>query len=200
MLALCWHPSRPDTIGLTLSSGEVCLCQSTSDKLWSGKGVILTTVYTHSLEPWMIAFAAPQGSQTDVLSGGDDQILQRSSVSDDGDENAGVTLWEDRRIHQAGVTAILPLTPDLIVTGSYDDHIRLISAPAAGGRRQALAEENLGGGVWRLKLLEDEAQVAASSSESETTASALSDANRYVVQNQYSFRPPPFYFVLTAVL
>ena len=61
-------------------------------------------------------------------------------------------LWKDRRLHQAGVTAILPLNPDLAVTGSYDDHIRLVSL-ASDSIRRVLVEHNLGGGVWRLKVL-----------------------------------------------
>ena len=169
VLSLCWHPLRPDIIGLTLSNGEVCLCQSSAGKLWSGDGISLTTVYQHSLETWMIAFGAPQDVQVDVLSGGDDQVLHRSAVNDEFDCSM---LWEDRRIHQAGVTAILPLSRDLILTGSYDDHLRLISAPVSG-RRQALAEENLGGGVWRLKLLKAEGAGG--------NAAASAEVNRYVV-------------------
>jgi diphthamide biosynthesis protein 7 len=56
--------------------------------------------------------------------------------------------------HEAGVTAILPLANDLLITGSYDDNIRLIAAPPVG-RRQVAAELNLGGGVWRLRMLDD---------------------------------------------
>lgn len=55
-----------------------------------------------------------------------------------------------RKFHNAGVTAILPLQPGLILTGSYDDHIRLIRIQP---RPSILTEFNLGGGVWRLKLL-----------------------------------------------
>lgn len=78
--------------------------------------------------------------------------------------------WQDRKTHQAGVTAILPLEqapsssgveesqqqqkPLLVLTGSYDDHIRLLALPTPTSfprRPKLLAELDLGGGVWRLK-------------------------------------------------
>lgn len=69
-----------------------------------------------------------------------------------------------KRTHTAGVTAILPLPLFLkdkgriVVTGSYDDHLRVFIIhdlhDAYGLRRVELAlEENLGGGVWRLDLV-----------------------------------------------
>lgn len=130
----------------------------------------MTELTTHSLEPWTLAFS-PDASR--VFSGGDDAVLQAlelssSSVSsgrdsgdhlqdddDDDKENDALSatlLWSDRKIHEAGVTSILPLANDLLVTGSYDDRIRLLSAPVLG-RRKVLAELDLGGGVWRLKVL-----------------------------------------------
>jgi len=51
------------------------------------------------------------------------------------------------------VTAILPLSESLVVTGSYDDHLRILQTNQ-GGRPQILAEQNLGGGVWRIKIIE----------------------------------------------
>ena len=53
-----------------------------------------------------------------------------------------------------------------MITGSYDDHIRLIHCPRAG-RRQVLAEENLDGGVFRIKLVEHTTRVNSSSGKSE---------------------------------
>lgn len=60
--------------------------------------------------------------------------------------------------HDAGVTAILPLLAqdggqELIATGSYDEHIRLFWFPPLG-RPKKLAESRLGGGVWRLNLVD----------------------------------------------
>jgi diphthamide biosynthesis protein 7 len=74
-----------------------------------------------------------------------------------GGEDAPPSIqWADKKTHGAGVTAILPLEnihqEDIAVTGSYDDHIRLIHAPLTG-KRTVLADLDLGGGVWRLKRL-----------------------------------------------
>ncbi|KAK1056085.1 hypothetical protein LTR12_014686 [Friedmanniomyces endolithicus] len=152
VLSLAWHPSRASVVGVTLSDGRVCLCCCESGAWAAESGVSVATVHEHSLEAWTLAFTT--GSDDDghmgVLSGGDDVVLQLSTS----DGSAGSTpRWQDRKIHQAGVTAILPLTDGLIVTGSYDDRIRLVSAPFTAGRRQVLAELDLGGGVWRLVSL-----------------------------------------------
>lgn len=75
--------------------------------------------------------------------------------------------FTDRRTHSAGVVAILPLMSQAlpfttqkilpILTGSYDDHIRLFAInpinPAT--KRTLLLEEKLGAGVWRLKLMNE---------------------------------------------
>lgn len=162
-----WHPSRADVIAVTLSDGAVSLCQSSIDNSLSRPWTPSSTVTaielaTHSLEPWTLAFS-PDDSL--LFSGGDDAVLQAlglSSVNKEldnrpgettDDENAAATpLWADRKSHEAGVTSILPLANDLLITGSYDDRIRLLSTPPVG-RRKVLAELDLGGGVWRLKML-----------------------------------------------
>jgi diphthamide biosynthesis protein 7 len=70
-------------------------------------------------------------------------------------------LWTDRKTHNAGVVAILPLPPlpnsstIPILTGSYDEHIRLflLETTSPTLKRNLVLDENLGGGVWRLKLM-----------------------------------------------
>ncbi|CAL5866234.1 uncharacterized protein PFLUO_LOCUS441 [Penicillium psychrofluorescens] len=64
---------------------------------------------------------------------------------------------DDRsRHHTAGVTAILPLPIPLaddapfLLTGSYDESLRVYHATRRG---EVLAEQGLGGGVWRLQML-----------------------------------------------
>ncbi|KAF4771902.1 hypothetical protein N7455_008120 [Penicillium solitum] len=78
---------------------------------------------------------------------------------EDPDEHVSPMLLEhdDRaRHHTAGVTAILPLDVPLVddapvlLTGSYDESLRVYHATRRG---EVLAEEGLGGGVWRLQLL-----------------------------------------------
>ena len=81
----------------------------------------------------------------------------RASLLDHGSSSAptATSRFVDRRIHLAGVTAILPLSESLLLTGSYDDHVRLLEIPSSSqrGRVTELASLNLEGGVWRLKLL-----------------------------------------------
>ncbi|KAF2718496.1 hypothetical protein K431DRAFT_287649 [Polychaeton citri CBS 116435] len=180
-LSLQWHPCLPGTMGVTLSDGRVCLVHSLykaghdggSDgtggrEPWSSTvGIEVTTITTHELEAWWLAFSLPPvltssdgDSQIRLFSGGDDARLTcsllSSTASASAEEDLGpVTIWQDRKIHQAGVTYILPLTADLVLTGSYDDHLRLLSVPTqmGVGKPKELAQEDLGGGVWRLKIL-----------------------------------------------
>ncbi|KAK3698775.1 hypothetical protein LTR37_016779 [Vermiconidia calcicola] len=172
VLSLAWHPKRADIIGITLSNGDVSLCTVTAAKSWSEDASIsVMRVHHHELEAWTLAFTGP--GSTSILSGGDDVALQHSLVNFDEHEGS-IVQWRDRKLHQAGVTAILPLTSDLVVTGSYDDHIRLIAC-SAGARRYVLAELNLGGGVWRLRIL------AASESLNMEGVGTLSASKRIVM-------------------
>lgn len=178
VLDLVWHPRRRDIIGVTLSDGRVCICQSNEGDPWNQAAVLgLQTIITHSLEAWTLAFSISSSSQADIISGGDDLLLQRATPGDSCDN---ALLWQDRKIHQAGVTAIIPLTTELIVTGSYDDHIRLISAPSQG-RRRVLADEDLGGGVWRLKSLGPQVADAEPPSEAAISTSPTADFTKYVL-------------------
>ncbi|KAF2705993.1 hypothetical protein K504DRAFT_484308 [Pleomassaria siparia CBS 279.74] len=166
--AFLWHPNGT-SIGMSLSNGEICLRPFTSDETHN---VPTSSIAKHDLEAWTLAFT-PDG--LGLYSGGDDSLLQFSELPrnhehyfhDEADVEYGEVRkmpWSDRRIHGAGVTAILPLIANnedsLVITGSYDDHIRLIHAPDVG-RRSVLAEMNLGGGVWRLKMLKAETAPAS---------------------------------------
>lgn len=192
----------------------------TAAGLWSQDAAVsLQDVHEHELEAWIMNFTP---ESLNVLSGGDDMVLQCSHVADDDDDdddgddeseaeeeeeqkenevedeqhvqktnkNKTTLLWQNRKLHHAGITAILPLSETLIITGSYDDHIRLLQLPKIPGdtRPKLLAELNLGGGVWRLKLLttgrasssssssqrdDDPADAAENKSSSDSTVSAL---------------------------
>lgn len=193
----------------------------TAAGLWSQDAAVsLQDVHEHELEAWMMNFTP---ESLNVLSGGDDMVLQCSHVADDDDDNDDDDeseaeeeeeqkgdevedeqhvqktnkyktnlLWQNRKLHHAGITAILPLSETLVITGSYDDHIRLLQLPKIPGdtRPKLLAELNLGGGVWRLKLLttgrasssssssfsqrdDDSADAAENKSSSDSTVSAL---------------------------
>lgn len=164
--AFQWHPTR-SSLGLTLSSGQVCL--GTVDLREDVGSSLSMDMTRHDLEAWTLTFL-PDGSG--IYSGGDDSALHfvEMPVNTEYYENFEAAPeygsirrmpWVDKKIHMAGVTAILPIESDerrsLVLTGSYDDHLRLIDVPVAG-RRTVLAEMNLGGGVWRLKRLDDQSR------------------------------------------
>lgn len=161
--AFNWHPDGT-TLGMTLSNGEVWLSHSEHSPN-DTDAQSCHQILRHDLEAWTLAFL-PDASC--VLSGGDDCTLRFVEIPKnpiDGlkyseeavYEHVRRTPWADTKIHGAGVTAILPIHIDeagiLVITGSYDDHVRLILIPTVG-RRRVLAEQNLGGGVWRFKILD----------------------------------------------
>ncbi|THV78770.1 WD40 repeat-like protein, partial [Aureobasidium pullulans] len=156
VLSLAWHPTIPSIIGVTTSPGQVYLVD-TSLPAAEVEGTA-KEILAHDLEAWTLSFSA---SGTSIYSGGDDAALRFSglpaSLTSDDEAEEYLPSWQDRRSHQAGVTAILPLSsePNILITGSYDDNIRVLHAPLQG-RKQVLAEENLEGGVWRLKMLRTE--------------------------------------------
>lgn len=186
--------------------------------------VSLQDVHEHELEAWMMTFTPESlnvlsGGDDMVLrcshvaddDGDDDDNDDESEAEEEQKEdkvedeqhvlqkkpnrkNKNNLLWQNRKLHHAGITAILPLSETLIITGSYDDHIRLLQLPKIPGdtRPKLLAELNLGGGVWRLKLLttirgapsssscssssqrdDDSADAAENKSSSDSTVSAL---------------------------
>lgn len=165
-LSLAWHPTQSKIIAVTLNTGEVQYCESEGDFAEMGLQYSASVPLKHELEAWTVVFSP---RSTGIFSGGDDCALRylRPTRGPDG-INGIEAAWQDKKLHNAGVTAILPLSDELVVTGSYDDHVRLIYAPPVG-RRQVLAERNLEGGVWRLKMID-----------SDKLPEAESDTRRYV--------------------
>lgn len=166
-LSFGWHPSRADMMAITTSTGHVYLVHlPTLDGNWE---LNPEPVITHTLETWCVAIshvpAAPRQDGEEetrelsfrMYSGGDDSTLRfRTCNWNDGDLVDSLPAAQSRG-HDAGVTAILPLFEEeagheLVVTGSYDEHIRLLSIPPFG-RPKNLIEGRLGGGVWRLNLI-----------------------------------------------
>ena len=167
LLSCSWHPSLPGIVGVTLSNGGVYLLKlpskHTRKETDHPQPNILQKTFLHSdgLEVWTLSFS-PGGEE--IYSGSDSGILRLhvlnsfdwtfpdASITTNESTLSPHTLREDRRIHNAGVTAILYVTHNIIVTGSYDDNIRIVKKPPTG-RCQVLAEKNLGGGVWRLSRM-----------------------------------------------
>ncbi|KAK6006631.1 hypothetical protein QM012_005639 [Aureobasidium pullulans] len=157
VLSLAWHATSPNILGVTTSSGGVYTVDISIPEAQAKDTA--KEILVHELEAWTLSFSH---TGKEVYSGGDDATLRYSTLPDMTSPSASQEeegdffpmQWQDRRAHNAGVTAILPLAHEdnILITGSYDDNIRILSCPQLG-RKQVLAEENLEGGVWRLKLL-----------------------------------------------
>jgi diphthamide biosynthesis protein 7 len=176
-LAWCPQSNFQDTLAVSGSNGQIALTNPQD-----GAAKIRVLNQAHAMEAWVVAWAddehksrRPEDVVTELYSGGDDSVLYRHVISlrrsgitsyglespdsDAETQTASVTeaATPDAKSHTAGVTAILPLKsevgPQLLLTGSYDDWVRLLLPPHRG-RSKVLAEERLGGGVWRLKLVD----------------------------------------------
>lgn len=160
-----WHPTVAGLMAVTTASGTVLLVRVHDD--YQGLDVVEDAILKHSLEAWVVAFSPPpsppeipQHPLTTIFSGGDDSALKYTTFSppssDPHDEAQIPTPPVTLRDHTAGVTSILPLPLPLpvpvVLTGSYDDALRVFAlAPARPAK--LLAERNLGGGVWRLNMI-----------------------------------------------
>lgn len=170
VLSLAWHPSNSNILGVTLSSSNAALLNLSSDR--QKADIIIEELNPHDgLEAWTLNMTASSGVDGDVCcvySGGDDSklrytIVQNLESSESADEVIGSSGQRGLRGHEAGVVAILPLPlgteagKDILVTGSYDDHIRVYAMydyrPDQMPRPKVLTELKIGGGVWRLKFL-----------------------------------------------
>ncbi|KAI0409385.1 hypothetical protein F4802DRAFT_246703 [Xylaria palmicola] len=185
-LSCAWHPSLPQLLAITTSDGQVHVLLV--DDSWGVHRISSSPIITHALEAWTVAFSpvvtTPQEIGNDIVpgdsqglaiySGGDDSKLLTTTCfynrdegkTAEGEDNTLTVPYPTATIkgHAAGVTAILPLPlkiPDgleVVVTGSYDDYVRVYSIqPQVGGVMlrppKLLVEMDLGGGVWRLKLV-----------------------------------------------
>ncbi|KAL8797523.1 MAG: hypothetical protein Q9195_000339 [Heterodermia aff. obscurata] len=165
LLSLAWCPSKYEDgrLAASLSDGSVVIldCEDIQHSIYQEQ--------CHTLEVWSMAFLPPFGGSHILLSGGDDSIIRANFVDwrppHDSSGSCGTIekdlFLPDRKIHSAGVTAILPLAAaatdselKITVTGSYDEYIRVLTVPKSStGRWGLLAEKRLYGGVWRLKLI-----------------------------------------------
>ena len=137
-----------------------------------------TPPLSHTQEAWTVAAIidppAPLDEPADriiqlyTFTGGDDSALIASSIRYRLNtipppvpgrlKSEPVHLYTDRKSHTAGVTALLPLASNslsttilLLLTGSYDEHVRLFTHPT----HKTLLSHNLGGGVWQLQLMHE---------------------------------------------
>lgn len=182
-----WHPSIPGLVAITTASGQVILAQIHDDYqgLDVLENPVLdhdleAWVVAFSPPPSQQQQKPSQDHRDDktplsllpttIFSGGDNASLQYityipSTSSDDSSTTPYSPI--SLRDHTAGVTAILPLSlpgsnspqqPHIVLTGSYDDTLRVFSITplhTTYGAKKArlLAECYLGGGVWRLGVI-----------------------------------------------
>ncbi|KAF7555043.1 hypothetical protein G7046_g6656 [Stylonectria norvegica] len=171
-----WHPTIHELIGVTTSTGAALLLRLDAQHRIVGPATDLDI--PNSLEAWCIAFseATPASNRHEarvsVYCGGDDSMLRYASCDLDVKGQDQVPVCHIpfppitiRGPHAAGVTAILPLplfakdNQRVVVTGSYDDHLRVfliqdLHCSSGLKRVELVLEENLGGGVWRLDLVD----------------------------------------------
>lgn len=125
-----------DNILASDSRGSVSLISLTPSKL------IKTRDWkAHSFEAWTCAF--DKWNANVVYTGGDDTFLHIFDVRSD-----EVTKVVTNKAHTAGVTSILSFDENRLITGSYDETLRIFDTR---NWRQPLHELMLFGGIWRIK-------------------------------------------------
>lgn len=173
-LSLAWNPvlDHSGTIAASSSDGLIAIFDTKGQS-----PMTYTETEAHSLEAWTLAWMYPKteaetedGLNPELFSGGDDSVLCRHGLCvrpvvgslDHGNTPSHHYNFQasirDTKTHMAGVTAILPLQPvfhgeQALLTGSYDEYVRLLLPVSGSGRPKLLAERRLEGGVWRLKIL-----------------------------------------------
>ncbi|KAL8752419.1 MAG: hypothetical protein Q9199_005760 [Rusavskia elegans] len=148
-----------------MSDGSIAVTNTAPPIMTSRKDGVHFLMHTPTAA-WVAAWSArreilhPQFLYT----GGDDSALRRHLVVDIPGgrkefRNAPIygTLQNDQTTHGAGVTAIVPLWTDkgdVMLTGSYDEYIRVLHIKKGRTKATVMAERQLDGGVWQLKLLQ----------------------------------------------
>ncbi|KAI4168012.1 MAG: hypothetical protein LQ343_006719 [Gyalolechia ehrenbergii] len=163
ILSLAWAPQHlhSDFIAVSLSTGVISMVDSV--RLMSE-----SKHHSHSLEAWVTAWSMAIDYPA-VYSGGDDSALclhrlrNAWEVENVFDAAPQATLHgdfvSDSKIHRAGVTSIVPLwinenNDEYLLTGSYDEYVRVVQIKSDVRKPQVLVEKRLDGGVWQLRQLE----------------------------------------------
>lgn len=188
VLSIAWNPSpsAPTTLAYSLSSGEIGIFDYKSFQSSSRKA------QAHSLEAWTIAWSAMKSKAASTLySGGDDSALCKHheliplELNQYSRQSMTETIIRDKKTHGAGVTAILPIAigvdnEEILLTGSYDEFIRVLTLGTSSTRAQVLCEKGLGGGVWRLKCLKHNRPGLNGKLEIEVLASCMHAGTRVI--------------------
>lgn len=95
----------------------------------------------HSFEAWTCAF--DKWNPNIVYTGGDDTFMHIYDI-----RAPEVQQILKSKCHIAGVTSFLSFTENRLISGSYDERLRLFDTRAW---RQPITELQLHGGIWRIK-------------------------------------------------
>lgn len=95
----------------------------------------------HSFEAWTCAF--DKWNPNVVYTGGDDTFMH---IYDIRAEEVQQTI--KNKCHIAGVTSFLSFSENCLISGSYDEYLRIFDTRSW---RQPVAELQLFGGIWRIK-------------------------------------------------
>lgn len=168
--------SKPSSVNLNSSETVLALsldiCEESkkilvSDSMGNLSKIDLETMMlehqwnAHGFEAWTCAFDKFQENviysgekyvqlfnfqlKLQKISGGDDCFLRVFDLRTAGDPSGICKI----RAHESGVTSLLSYESDKLITGSYDDTIKLFDTRMMKKSTHTL---NLGGGIWRLKL------------------------------------------------
>lgn len=163
VLSINFSVQDKSVLSATLSDGSIYVCRQEQD---GSVKVLHNDLAMHEAEAWTSSFGTGDVLGSVLFSGGDDSVLMAHDLRamDSG------AIWKSRKIHDGGVTSILPYgalstggvkwttgeSPYQLLTGGYDDclksvELRMISdALSAYAPPRVVQQTNLGGGVWRL--------------------------------------------------
>lgn len=186
ILSIAWSPwsGMPTTLAYSSSSGQIGIFDYQNFKCSS------RTSQAHSFEAWTIAWSAIAAPT--LYSGGDDSALCKHHEVTPLELNQypgrlmPETIIRDEKTHGAGVTAILPIaigigSEEIVLTGSYDEYIRVLTLRNSSGTSKVLCEKGLGGGVWRLKCLKYDRPAPNGKLKIEVLASCMHVGTRVVL-------------------
>lgn len=147
-LSIDWNCSKRSSQSAQVSAGSSKLLASDSKgnvsllQLNEASLDVVSTWSAHSFEAWTCCF--DRWSENVVYTGGDDVVLHVF------DTRVGAEKVMSNRSHMAGVTALLSFDDNeyMLASGSYDESLRLFDTR---NFQRPLCEENLGGGIWRIK-------------------------------------------------
>lgn len=144
-----------------------CVAFSPVSQRAPGSGAPLSTVFSGGDDFKLLLDTYATCPDTRESADPDSELAASSGSDSDSDQTFTPPRDKKGIRHDAGVTAILPLRLatsdgcDVVITGSYSDHLSawgILPPHKAEGptvARRLLKRRDLGGGVWRLKVIEE---------------------------------------------